>query len=175
MNGSLMNLGNHTPTWRTSGVKQPGEVPTRTEFPPELVARLREAAQKPNGNPSPATATKQTAPPKKDDTAVFTTPTPRPPVKRRDVPHVAPSDFPTLATLADATLAEKGAFVRRYYPMWQAYQLEHELMLKEMLALTGMSQSSWHNHRILHNKHPERYGENGVHPGVKSKPLPHKE
>jgi hypothetical protein len=108
-----------------------------------MVAQLREAAQKPAVKPWR-----------------------KPVVRKADAadtsPAVGPAPLPTMAEVKGGNLAEKGAFARRHFPTWLAYQQEHGLAQSKMLALVGASSSLWHNHAIQYAKHPERYGENPV-------------
>jgi hypothetical protein len=150
--GSLTTSNNDAAQWRTAGVKQPGEVPTRTEFPDALVTQLREAAQKQKSKPW-QNATSQ-------------------PAAKKGAPLVAVAgvDLPVMAQIKNGNLVEKGAFLRRHFPTWLAYQQAHGLSQSKMQALVGVAPSVWHNHKLLYAAHPERYGENGVPLGQKSKP-----
>jgi hypothetical protein len=145
--GNLTTGGNDANQWRTSGVKQPGDTPTRTEFPDALVAQLREAAQKQKSKPW------QNAQP----------------AAKKDTPLVAGVDLPVMAQIKNGNLVEKGAFLRRHFPTWLAYQQAHGLSQSKMQALVGVAPSVWHNHKLLYAAHPERYGENGLPLGQKSK------
>jgi hypothetical protein len=162
--GSTSTIG--TQKWRTSGVKKQGPPPTRTEFPPELVAQLREAQKNPRKPwQPPASATVMVEP----TTAVNEPPTAvnEPPTAVADTDPAPSPALPLLPTMADiqgGNLTEKAAFVRRHFPAWLAYQKEHGLSRSKMLALTGVSSSVWHNHKIQYEAHPERYGEAGLLP-----------
>jgi hypothetical protein len=159
--GSLVTTNDVQQTWRTSGGKPQRGTPTRTDFPPELVAQLREAMQKPAPKPwrKSATAEPVAAPEAgTSPTAVNTTT----PAQDTPSPALAPSSLlpiPTMVEVEGGNLAEKNAFVRRHFPTWLAYQAEHGLSRSKMLALTGLASSVWVHHKNLYAAHPERYGE----------------
>lgn len=175
--------------WQSPGGKAPAGGKIYTDFPEDAVARLRAANNTPSIQP-PWRKGKAMKPKKVEKTeadelgglpvpegfmeaienvtwpiAIPSRPLPEPP---------QPKPLVTIDAFEGGTNHEKGAFIRRHFPDWLAYQEAHGLQKKEMMALTGVAGSVWYNHQLGYRKHPERYGEPTPEPEPEPSLLPPK-
>jgi hypothetical protein len=118
-----------------------------TDFAPEAVARLK-AANTTSSKRKPWQTAKQA------EREVEVKPEPTTAVDATDLPFEVMHGF-------DGTNHQKGAFIRRWFPSWLAYQSKHGLSIQEMLTLTGLAYSVWYNHMNIYARRPERYGIEG--------------
>ena len=153
MTRGRLNLPDIDQQWQSPGGKAPAGGKIYTDFPEEAVARLRAANSTPSVPPPWRKGAKTARKPAPPAPAPKPAPTPPPSAQAEPLPLVTMNDF------EGGDNREKGAFIRRHFPSWLAYQETHGLQRKDMLALTGVAGSVWYNHQLGYRKHPERYGE----------------